>query len=261
MNTLTYFSRSWSAEQIRLKHTWIWKLVVLSPAFVCFMYFCIFFFKGQYFVTVGEQQAWQAFINNTSRTVFGLFLPLFVILFALLNQQLDHQANIRKLLYTLPTPQWAQLSAKWLYSLMLYTITFAWLVVLLLTSGWILSLLRPDLGFGQFADSIIFLAIFNGYLGSLGMLALQFVLSYYFLNMIIPLSIGMVGFISTMVLYRWEYIIYHPYAYQMFAFLNTSLLKDGDHTVFFQPVLFGLGLAILALSTGYLFRKRAMVEN
>lgn len=261
MNTLTYFSRGWSAEQIRLKHTWVWKLVLLFPVFVCLMYFCIFYFKGQFLVKAEEQQAWQMFIDNTSRTVFTLFLPLFVILFALLNQQLNHQANIRKLLFTLPTPQWAQLSAQWLYSLMLYTITFAWFMVMLLASGWILSLLRPDLGFGQFASNTIFLAVFNGYLASLGMLALQFVLSYYFSNMIIPLSIGMGGFISALVLIRWEYIIYHPYAYQLFAYTRTPFLKEGDNPVFFQPVLFGLGLSVLVLLAGYLFRKRVRVEN
>ena len=113
MNHLSYFSRAWSAEQIRLKHTWVWKLVLLAPLFVCAMYFCIFFFKGEFFVKEG-QNAWNAYVIDTSRTVFLLFLPLFIILFTLLNQQLDHQASMRKLLYTLPTPQWAQLLAQWL---------------------------------------------------------------------------------------------------------------------------------------------------
>lgn len=252
MNTFTYFSRAWSAEQIRLKHTWVWKLVLLSPLFVCTMYFLMFYFKGEFFVK-GNLPAWNEYIMNTSQTVFFLFLPLFIILFALLNQQLDHQANIRKLLYTLPTPQWAQLLVQWLYVLMLYTFTFIWYLALLLLSGWMLSLLRPDLDFEQFAPASLFLAILNGYLASLGILALQFVLSYFFSNMIIPLSIGMIGFISTMVLLQWEHIIYHPFAYPVFAFLNTS---NGGEQVFIQPVLFGLGTAIVLLTAGYLGRKR-----
>lgn len=261
MNKLNYFSRGWSAEQIRLRHTLVWKLVLLFPVFVSLLYFCIFYFKGQFLVKAEEQQAWEVFFDNTSRTVFTLFLPLFVILFALLNEQLNHQANIRKFLYTLPSPQWAQLSAQWLYLLMLYTITFIWFMVMLLASGWILSLLRPDLGFEQFVSKMIFLAIFNGYLASMGILALQFVLSYYFSNMIVPLSIGMGGFISALVLIRWEHIIYHPYAYQIFAYTNTLALKEGDNQVFIQSVLYGIGLSILVLLAGYLFRKRVTVEN
>lgn len=256
MITLTYFSRAWSAEQIRLKHSWVWKLVLLSPLFVCAMYFCIFYFEGDYFVKE-SQLAWNAYISNTSRTVFLLFLPLFIILFTLLNQQLDHQANIRKLLYTLPTPQWAQVLAQWLYVLMLYTFTFIWYVGLLLLSGWVLSQLRPELGFEQFAGSMAFLGIFNGYLASLGILALQFVLSYFFTNMIIPLSIGMAGFISAMVLLQWEHVIYHPFIYPAFAFLNTSASGTGAYDVLIQPVLFGLGTAIIVLLAGYLGRKKA----
>lgn len=256
MNTLTFLLRAWSAEQIRLKHTWVWKLVLLSPLFVCAMYFCIFYFEGAHFIKEG-QIAWNAYIGNTSRTVFFLFLPLFIILFTLLNQQLDHQANIRKLTFTLPTPQWAQVLAQWAYGLMLYTFTFVWYLVLLLFSGWILSQLKPALGFEGLGDSKYIVGIFNGYLASLGMLALQFVLSYYFKNMIIPLSIGMAGFVSAMVLLQWEHVIYHPYAYAAFAFLNTSANTGEAVQVFIQPVLFGLAITIIALIAGYSLRKRA----
>lgn len=255
MTTLTYLSRAWSAEQIRLKHSWVWKLVLLAPLFVCTMYFLIFFFKGEYFVKEGLV-AWNEYISQTSRTVFMLFLPLFVILFTLLNQQLDHQANIRKLLYVLPTPQWAQLMAQWVYALLLYSCTFVVYLALLLLSGWILSLLRPELGFEQFADTGLFAGILKGYLASLGILALQFVLSYAFSNMIIPLSIGMVGFISALVLMQWEYIIYHPFAYPAFAFLDSFQPGQGNQ-ILIQPVLFGLGAALLLLLAGYLGRKKA----
>lgn len=255
MNLLIYFSRAWSAEQIRLKHTWIWKLVLLAPLFVCAMYFCIFYFKGEYFVN-GGLHAWNEYINHTSRTVFMLFLPLFIILFTLLNQQLDHQANIRKLVYTLPTPQWAQLLAQWLYGLLLYTFTFVLYIVLLLISGWLLSYLRADLAFEQFAAAKLFVGILNGYLASLGILALQFVLSYYFKNMIIPLSIGMAGFITSMVLRQWEHIIYHPFVYPIFAFMET-LSEGAEVDVLIRPVLFGIGTAMIVLLAGYWGRKKA----
>lgn len=255
MTTLSYFSRAWSAEQIRLKHTWIWKLVLLAPLFVCTLYFCIFYFKGEYFVKDGLL-VWNEYISNTSRSVFMLFLPLFIILFTLLNQQLDHQANIRKLVYSLPTPQWAQLSAQWFYGLLIYTFTFGLYIALLLFSGWVLSQLRPELGFEQFADASLFIGLLNGFLASLAMLALQFVLSYYFHNMIIPLSIGMAGFISSMVLLQWEYVVYHPFAYPGFAYLTTVTEGAVCHVVI-QPVLLGVGTAVLVLLAGFLGRKKA----
>lgn len=261
MNALTYFSRGWSSERIRLKHTLVWKLVLFFPVFVNLIYFSIFYFRGEYFVKAEEQQAWQVLIVNTSSNFFMLFLPLFVILFALLNENLNHQANVRKFLYTLPTPQWAQISSRWLYSLMLYTITFIWYMVGLLASGWILSQLRSDLGFEQFVSNTVFFAIFNGYLASWGMLALQFVLSYYFSNVIIPLSIGVGGFISALVLIQWEHIVYHPYVYQTFAYTNTISLKNGEYSEIFQPILFGLGLSAFVLLMGYRFRNRISLEN
>lgn len=186
-----------------------------------------------------------------------LFLPLFIIVLTLLNQQLDHQANIRKLIYSLPTPQWALVSAQWFYMLLLYTFTFVWcLVLLLLGSGWLLSLLRPDLTFDQFASASLFVGIGQGYLASLGILALQFVLSHYFKNMIIPLSIGMLGFVSALVLFQWEHTVYHPFAYPAIAFLG-SLTEETDIQVFNQPVLFGLGVAMHLLLVGYFRRKKA----
>ena len=258
MKSILYLSRAWSAEHIRLKHTWVWKLAAIAPLFVCAMYFCIFYFEGAHFVKDGP--AWDAYFFNTTRTVFLLFLPLFIIIFTLLNQQLDHQSSMRKLLYTLATPQWAQMASQWLYTLMMYTATFAGYLVLLLISGWMLEQLRPDLNFEQFVSPIYFKALLYGYLASVGILALQFVLSYYFRNMIVPLGIGMGGFISAMVLLNWEHAVYHPFVYPAFAFMNTSLkAKDGINPLL--SVALGLGLMVVVLLVGFLLRKKARSEN
>ena len=258
MNNTLYFSRAWSAEHIRLKHTWIWKLAAIAPLFVCAMYFCIFYFEGAHFVKDGP--AWDVYFSATSRTVFMLFLPLFIILFTLLNQQLDHQSSMRKLLYTLSTPQWAQMTSQWLYTLMVYTATFAGYLTLLLLSGWLLEQLRPDLNFDQFVSPIYFKALFYGYLASTGILAFQFVLSYFFRNMIIPLSIGMAGFISAMVLLNWEHVIYHPFVYPAFAFMNTALQAENGTNPLLS-VVFGLGLMVVVLWAGFLLRKKARSES
>lgn len=258
MNNFLYLSRAWSAEHIRLKHTWVWKLAAIAPLFVCAMYFCIFYFEGAHFVKDGP--AWDAYFSTTSRTVFLLFLPLFVILFTLLNQQLDHQSSMRKLLYTLPTPQWAQMSGQWLYSLMLYTATFAIYLALLLLSGWLLAQLKPMLDFGQFVSPLYFRALFYGYLASAGILAFQFMLSYYFKNMIIPLGIGLGGFISSMVLLNWEYVVYHPFVYPAFAFMNTTYHAENGLNPL-QSVAFGLSLMVVVLLAGFLLRKKARQES
>ncbi|MTI33507.1 ABC transporter permease [Xanthovirga aplysinae] len=259
MNGLQHFGRALSAEQLKIKHSWAWRLVFLAPLFACGMYFCIFYFKGEHLI--GESPAWNSYFFQSTDTVYLVLLPLFIILLNILVHQLDHNADSRKILYTLPTPKWIQVSAQWLNVVKLFTISMLIYLMVMLISGKLLEWLRPELGFDQASlDQKYYLAYFKGYLASFGILAFQFIFTYFLKNMVLPMGIGMAAYVSTLVLLRWKYIPFHPFAYGNLAFRDYFKTAELGNQLFTQPVLLSLSLTAFLLILGLLLVRRLDVK-
>lgn len=244
--------RAFSAQQLKMKNSWAWKVSLLAPLLAAGINFLIFYFKGEEIIEATSKGAWTSYANFSTGMVFLLLLPLFLIMLNLLINQLDHQANSRKQLYATPTPRWAQFTAQWLNVTLLFAVAVLLYLVYLLAGGFVLNWVYPDLGFqSNYPDNNFYLKIFNGFLGSLSVLSFQFLLSYYFKNMIVPMGIGMAGFVSYLFITRWEYIHYHPFSYAVEA-----MRKDGklvfdyfNHGIFYSllltAVLFLVGIFYL----------------
>lgn len=158
---------------------------------------------------------WTAYIENNYAGISFMMLPLYVIILASLVTFVEHRTQTWVHLYTLPFPPWAYYAGKLLYTLLHFVAAHVLFVVGMLLSGALLGLFREDMGaftgqhlllIGELAGQTI--------LSILALLSWQFWMSWRFAHFIIPLTIGILGFVGTALLGpEWPYQIFNPYAY------------------------------------------------
>jgi hypothetical protein len=139
----------------------------------------------------------------------------------------EHQSNAWKYLYTLPLRGGNFYFAKLLVTLGLIVITYLVFFLTLLGSGYLLSVLLPQLQLQDYSPGAgrLFTVVARSFLSLLGLTALQFWLSVRWKNIVVPVGIGFLGFIiGFVVATKTKLALYFPYAYPVY----TSLLLNND---------------------------------
>ena len=244
MNLAIQLKRGISAEVYKYKKTFTFWLLILAPAFIPVINFLVMFFRGNEIIKVGDN-AWEVLIAFGTNPGNFLF-PFFIIMLALLVNNIEYNANTWKLIYSQPISRIAVYFAKvkvftimLFISLMLFS-TFSLLV------GFILSIVSPELGFDQpFNYGMAYALNFKIFLATLGMASIQFWISQHWKNLILPLGVGIGGVISFLILVQgWKYATYHPYGYHVLSIGGIgaegfNLWGDMTHAYY------SLGLAIV----------------
>ena len=151
---------------------------------------------------------------------------MFIVLITSLIIQVEHKSSGIKHLFALPIPKWSVYFSKLTIVLFSIIITYIYFFVAVLVFGTLLGLFHSDLGFLDFQPDILKYIKMLGlsFIASLGIVGIQFWLSFRFKNFIIPLGIGMtlviVGLVVLNFSSRAPEAIYFPYAYNV---LNFSL--------------------------------------
>src|SRR5690606_1764922 len=129
--------------------------------------------------------------------------------------QIDHQNSMWKHLLVQPVGKSTHYWVKWTGFLLL---TFASVIIFLaaiFTTGIVLGWMHPEIGLGMPHNvaRITWIAL-SGWVGSLAVLSIQYVISMRWRNIAIPLSVGIAAFVATNILSQgWEYTPYIPYIY------------------------------------------------
>ena len=257
MNAVIAMKKGLSAEIYKFRRTFTLWMLILAPAFIPAINLIIFWSKGHEVIKEG-QNPWDLLIQFSIDPGNFLF-PFFVMIVALFVNSIEHNANTWKLIYTQPLSRVTVYLSKMkvyivmiLFSLMLFG-AFTVLV------GHIIHAVRPELGFDQtFDKSILFSACFKIFLCSIGYASIQFAISQKWKNLILPLGVGLGGFISFMIVVQgWEYAHYHPYGYQILGLGGLHNPDAGlwDDLSFVWRSL-GVGAVIFTLSGIDMVRKR-----
>lgn len=144
-----------------------------------------------------------------------MMLPLFVIILCSLVTYLEHRSDHWVLLRTLPIGPSTLYLGKYLFMLGLFFLAHLAFVAGMLLSGSILGLWHSGFsGLRQMPDwSLLIRLIGQTLLSIAGLLSLHYWLSLYFRAFIIPLTIGILGFVTTLLLDgTWDYLWILPYA-------------------------------------------------
>ncbi|PIQ46830.1 MAG: hypothetical protein COW03_18300, partial [Cytophagales bacterium CG12_big_fil_rev_8_21_14_0_65_40_12] len=110
MNIAIQLKRSLSAEVYKYKKTLTLWLLILAPAFVPVINFIILWQKGPQ-VIKPDMDAWATLINFSVDPANFLF-PFFVMMVALLVNNIEYSSNTWKLIYAQPLSRFALYFAK-----------------------------------------------------------------------------------------------------------------------------------------------------
>lgn len=160
--------------------------------------------------------AWSAYIANHYISIAFMMLPLYVIILTNLVAYMEHRQEMWVQLYTLPVSRWNIYFSKQIFVLLLFIAAHVLFIIGTLLTGLLFGLIRPDSGLLQSAPDFALIAELSArtVLSILGLLALQFWVSMRFRHFIIPLTIGILGFVTVSILSpQWTHIYWIPYAH------------------------------------------------
>ncbi|RTQ45899.1 hypothetical protein EJV47_24020 [Hymenobacter gummosus] len=201
-----------AAERIKLRRTAALRLVVGFAAAPVLIIFAVFYFRGATLLTPG-QSPWVPYLHNAWRTEVTLLLPLFAVLLTSLVVQVEHRAGTWKHLLAQPVPRRTLFVGKLLTVLGLSLLAQTLHAALLLLTGWLLTVLRPELGFQHYATPLAPLAaaVLRIYAGTVGIVAVQYVVSLAWRSFVVPIALGLVGTVLALTVLRIAHADLLPY--------------------------------------------------
>jgi hypothetical protein len=158
---------------------------------------------------------WEDYILNFYEGVAFMMLPLYVVILAALVSFMEHRRGMWTHLFVLPLNRSQLYVGKLIYLLFHFLaahLLFIWACWLraICWGGWILPTTFGKTGFLFFLIGTLAAKTF---LSILGLLSLQYWLSLRFNHFIIPLTIGILGFVAVALLGAdWPHISYIPFA-------------------------------------------------
>jgi hypothetical protein len=162
------------------------------------------------------ENPWQTYVVGHYEGIAFMMLPLYVIILASLVTFMEHRRQMWVQLNTLPVERWKIYQAKQLYILLLFIAAHVLFIFAFLFTGCLLGLVKPETGLLQhWPDGVQILELAGKTVFSiLALLSLQYGLSLKFRHFIIPLTIGILGFVLASLLGPgWNYAFLNPYAY------------------------------------------------
>ena len=261
MTAFTYYTISLKNELIKLKRTFAFWLTILSAFFIPFISLLVYLFKTEHLIPKEGANPWDEFIGSQINAIVPFLLPMFIILITSLIIQMEHKSNAVKHLFTLPVPKWSIYFGKLTIVISLIIFTIALFFGVALAVGYFVGSIYPELKLTEFSPQYLksFKIIFKAFVAMLGVVGLQFWLSFRIKNFIIPLGIGMVLMITGLIIFKGDEAIYFPYAYNMMSIFP----KDRELaalTWFPTMSFFSMGYFLLFTISGYIDISRKNVK-
>jgi len=213
------------AESQKAKNTFTSWFTVLGSLLLPLLFFLIYLFRSSYFIPDKGVNAWTQFFNHNFGALGSLLFTFFVILVVGLNLNMEHKANSWKKLFVLPVRKDILFTGKLLFMMVQIFASLLLFAISMLFFGIILGLIHPELGFLSSHPDITYLfeLVLRMFISVLAVLSIQYFLSIFFDNIIIPISIGMFLTIASIILANgWSYVIYDPYAYSYIFVKNMN---------------------------------------
>lgn len=138
------FVSALAAEFMKLRRTLALAMVLVSPLIVVSLSFIIIARRSVPFES--SESAFMLIASPAYGVWNLLMLPLFIALETTLMAHLEHGGRTWKHLFALPVPRPALIGAKLAINLIISLLAMIVLLALILLAGWLLLIIRPDLG-------------------------------------------------------------------------------------------------------------------
>jgi len=225
---------------------------ILAPLFVVFVNFVIFFSHPE-LLAKQDTNPWLKIAGNAINIYTILMLPLLITLVAFIVNNVEHKANGWKHLFALPVSRTTVYTSKVIITVAMVFLSLIIFDVFIILSGKLLSVLNPEINFGNFAmNNEIIITSIKVFLASLLIITIQFLISINSKNFLVSIGIGVAGTIGTSMLLSWQHSDLIPYALPMLA--SQGLYKMD--LSFFKGVIFYSLIGSIVVFTAGLFLIR-----
>jgi len=220
------------AENQKTKGTFTFWFTLLGSLLIPFVYFLIYLFRSESFIPPEGINPWEDFMKGHLKAIAFMLFPLHVILTIAININIEHKENSWKKLFVLPVQRESIYISKMLFLLCQVFMSLVIFSVSIIIFGGILGLVHKELNFLDYYPEFYPYSklIIRLFISVLGIFSIQYFLSLFFKNIIIPISLGVfLTIVATIIVQGWEHSIYFPYAFPMCFFLNSNQLATADH--------------------------------
>lgn len=207
------YLHSLQSEWLKTKRSAASWLCIIGGFFIPLIYFIVFLKNHSTINDLGTG-IWETHFHKLWRDMAIFLLPMGVILSSSLITQMEYKNNTWKQLHTTPQRFTTVFFAKFSV-IILMTLKF----FLFFNIGIVLSGILPTLIFnGSLPKESIPLMPFlrgnaNVFLTCLPIIAIQYLISLNFKNFLVPIGIGLLGLIGSLIGMVWKYIWVSPYSY------------------------------------------------
>ncbi|MCO6480470.1 MAG: ABC transporter permease [Phaeodactylibacter sp.] len=159
--------------------------------------------------------SWQQFITNHYDGIAFMMLPLYVIILCSLVFQMEHRQQMWVQLNTLPVSPAKVYLGKLAFLCLLFLAAHLLFIIGMLLAGFLFGVVRPESGMAASLPSLgqIGELAARTFLSILGLMGLHAWLSFRYRAFIVPLLIGILGYVATGLLgtdWHWQFL--NPYA-------------------------------------------------
>lgn len=204
------------AETLKAQNSFAVWLTLLGTLGNMLIFFLLNWFDLGDYPFGQDRSDWEVYVLNHYAGIAFMMLPLFVIILATLLNVMEHRAGTWALLMSLPVSRGRVYVAKLVFGLLLFLAAHVLFVIGFGLTGLLMGLIRSDLSLPilDFPSLLVLQLATKTFLSILALFALHLWLSLRFQQFIIPLTIGILGFVGTSLLtpsfpYQWL----NPYAY------------------------------------------------
>ncbi|WP_395627232.1 ABC transporter permease [Daejeonella sp.] len=262
------FILSLSSEFYKTRKTLAFLSAILLPLILCLLVSVGFYNHAEKMANYSAEMQWMRFSMAFIGVMGSLLLPLIIIFQSFSINNIEHRAEMWKSLFTLPISKWSIYSAKFVYALLLNALCLSLFATLILLSGIILDLLKPELKFNEFNFSAILYKLhLKLFLASTGILAIQFLFSLLWADFLKPMGIGLIltvfGIITANL--GWKYAFTIPYTHPMLTingFMKQAMNKKNELIAFdlmSKEIWFSLAISTATYFIGYyVIRNRSI---
>ena len=260
MTALIYYTSNIKNEFIKLKRTFAFWLTIISALIIPLLFFLIYLVKHANLAQAPEINPWDKFMTNQIQNAIPFFVPMFIILITSLIIQVEHKSSAIKHLFSLPIPKWSVYYSK--LSIVIFSIitTYVYFFIAILIFGTLLGLIHSNLGFLDFQpDYLKYIQMLGtSFVATLGIVGVQFWLSFRMKNFIVPLAIGFTFFVIGLIASQAPEAIYFPYSYNI---LSISLGDKMPLTLGLSTVtVYSISCFLITAILGYLDVRRLNVK-
>jgi hypothetical protein len=220
MMALSYYISSIKNEFIKLKRTLAFWLTIICALLFPLLFFVAYFLKHKTNTPEIGINPWEKFMTIQIENSTPFFIPMFIVLITSLIMQIEHKSLGLKHLFALPIPKWSIYFGKLTIVIFAIITTYVYYYLAILFSGFLLGLIHPDLAFLNFQpEHLKYLKMLTiSFVASLGIIGIQFWLSFRFKNFIVPLGFGMFLSIIGIIVSQAPQSIYFPYSFSELSF-------------------------------------------